>query len=452
MIFVSFLILLFIAVLLTFIRVENRMVNEYRRMADGVTNLMIDALNPDKMDEYLSENFDSEEYRDIVKYYYELKNNYPDVYYMYVYTFYKGDVPSGTIIIDLEDEYVYPPNQDTLDWVGTTYVILEPFASMIDQLIGSSEPAFDTAYSEDDGYLLSYAKPIFDSEGNYVASACVDFSMEEMHRQNIRFIVLLSIILVLAGAGIMALAIMEIRRMITNPLQSITAAVTNFKYDSESDRYNNLATIENLNLNTRNEIGTLYDALLMSEKDSLYYMSNFKKAENEIHDKDEKIDELGTLALRDAMTHVGNKTAYTQKLSEIQDSDKYAVVFMDVNNLKMINDTYGHDAGDTYIKGCCKVLCDVYEHSPVFRIGGDEFAALLRERDYENREELFREITETFAVIWEEKEDDPVHRFSGSIGMADSTDHETVKETIQAADEAMYRSKNRFKEKYGSYR
>lgn len=41
--------------------------------------------------------------------------------------------------------------------------------------------------------------------------------------------------------------------------------------------------------------------------------------------------------------------------------------------LDCLNDTYGHTAGDNYIKGCCKVICQIYKHSPVFRIGGDEF-------------------------------------------------------------------------------
>lgn len=166
----------------------------------------------------------------------------------------------------------------------------------------------------------------------------------------------------------------------------------------------------------------------------------------------EKIDELGTLALRDDMTHVGNKAAYTAEISGLRDTDAYGIVFMDVNNLKMINDTYGHEAGDDYIKGCCDILCDVYTHSPVFRIGGDEFAVILEGRDYESREALLQKLTDTFAKLWTARENDPKHRFSASVGMADSTACATVKETIQAADEAMYESKCRFKEKYGSYR
>jgi hypothetical protein len=66
-------ILLLIAIVITFLRVEDRMKTEYRRMADGVTNLMIEALDNEKIDQYIEENYCSEEYVDIIKQYYQLR-------------------------------------------------------------------------------------------------------------------------------------------------------------------------------------------------------------------------------------------------------------------------------------------------------------------------------------------------------------------------------------------
>ena len=453
MISISFLILLVVLVTITYFREENRMIEEYRRMADGVTDLMIEALDVSKMDYYIEENYSSQEYLDIMKFYYSLKDNYPDIYYLYVYRFYEADPPAATIIIDLEDEFTDTPNQVSIDWVGSTYIALEPFASLIGDLINSKEPIFETAFSEDDGYLLSFAKPILDEKGDYVASACVDFSMEEMHRQNIRFIVMLGGILLLAGGGILVfLSVFELKRTITKPLLSITDAVSGFKHDTEEELNENLSTLEGLDINSDNEIGVLYDALLKAEKDSLLYLNSFHKAENEIHSRDEQISELGTMAYRDSMTNVGNKSAFTRSIAELNDNDEYGIVLLDANNLKMINDNYGHEAGDAYLKGCCKVLCDVFCHSPVFRIGGDEFAAILKGRDYNNRHELMKEITKTFNRIWVEKENDPVERYSCSVGMADSTTCSSTRDTIKTADERMYADKKAFKEKNGSYR
>ena len=452
---ISFLILLMIAIVITFFRVEDRMKTEYRRMADGVTNLLIEALDNDKMDLYIEENFSSKEYVRIIKQYYQLKDNYPDVYYMYVYRFYKdGDVPSGTIIFDLDEEYPEEPDilQENIDLVGTTYIVLEPFASRIDEMIGSPDPIFETAYSDEDGYLLSFAKPIFDENGKYVASACVDFSMQELHRQNIQFIIILSVILIVVSIMLLILSVVGLKHMITKPLLTISNTVSGFKYENDSDRTTNLENLENISINSRNEIGVLYDALLAAEKDSAFNLTNYRKAEDELLIKDERINKLGILALRDEMTNVGNKAAFSHQISIIRDDDEYGIILMDANNLKMINDVYGHAAGDEYIKGCCKLLCDVFECSPVFRIGGDEFAVILKGRDYEKRHELLAKIKEIFRKIWEENENDPTKRFSGSVGMADSTTCKTTRETIKIADENMYEDKKHFKEKYGSYR
>lgn len=449
----SFLVLLAVVVIITYFRERSRMIDEYQRMADGITNLMIERFDPEKKDYYIEENYSSREYLDIMKYYYSLKDNYPDVYYMYVYSFYKGDVPSATIIIDLEDEFTDHPNQVSIDWVGSTYIAIEPFASLIDELIEGKEPIYRAAYSEDDGYLLSYTKPILDKDGNYVATACVDFSMGKMIKQNIKFILTLGVILIIAGCSILVLlTVFEIKKNITNPLMAISNVVSGFKHVTEDDLNNNLDTLTNLGIRSNNEIGILYDAILRAEIDSLYFMSNLNKAKSEIDTKDEQISELGAKAYRDSMTNVGNKAAYTAKISELQDTDEYGIVLMDANNLKMINDTYGHEAGDTYIKGCCQVLCDIFAHSPVFRIGGDEFAVILKGRDYQNRHTLMKNIGDAFEKIWAENENDPVHRYSCSLGMADSTTCSTTRETIKTADDNMYENKKIFKEKHGSYR
>ena len=96
-----------------------------------------------------------------------------------------------------------------------------------------------------------------------------------------------------------------------------------------------------------------------------------------------------TRASRDALTGVKNKYAYVdaeQQLDrEIEDGTaEFAVSVFDVNGLKEVNDMLGHQAGDQLLRDACKMICDTFKHSPVFRIGGDEFAALSRGQDYES--------------------------------------------------------------------
>ena len=104
------------------------------------------------------------------------------------------------------------------------------------------------------------------------------------------------------------------------------------------------------------------------------------------------------LANRDPLTGVKSKHAFlvAEKALDRDIAEgaagEFAVVVCDVNGLKNINDTYGHKAGDEYIRKACKMVCDVYKHSPVYRVGGDEFVVIVRGREYPIHRELTRTL------------------------------------------------------------
>ena len=105
------------------------------------------------------------------------------------------------------------------------------------------------------------------------------------------------------------------------------------------------------------------------------------------------------LARRDELTGVKNKKAYTELEKSVQGNIDnginylpFALAVCDINDLKKINDSEGHVAGDEYIKACSRMICDIFDHSPVFRIGGDEFVVFLRGNDYTDREFLSEKI------------------------------------------------------------
>lgn len=104
--------------------------------------------------------------------------------------------------------------------------------------------------------------------------------------------------------------------------------------------------------------------------------------------------ELGSakqLAYTDSLTGVKSSHAYIETVKKVDqriaddDIREFGVVVFDLNGLKTINDTKGHDAGDRYIQGACRIICEHFKHSPVFRIGGDEFVAFLEGEDFRNR-------------------------------------------------------------------
>ena len=119
----------------------------------------------------------------------------------------------------------------------------------------------------------------------------------------------------------------------------------------------------------------------------------------------------------------------------------------DLNDLKKLNDTYGHEKGDEYIKNGCRLICDNFAHSIVFRIGGDEFVAVLWESDFENRDRLVRDFRDKLSYI-KASDKSPEKKVSIACGMAvlDCRNGVSVDETLKQADYAMYEDKRRIKE------
>ena len=186
--------------------------------------------------------------------------------------------------------------------------------------------------------------------------------------------------------------------------------------------------------------------------DGAHLIIAVENIDEEIKREKEHLQALNTekeLARRDELTGVRNKTAFSELEQSVQSNiDKgmdylpFAIVVCDLNDLKLVNDTEGHKAGDDYIKTAAKLLCDVFDHSPVFRIGGDEFAIFLRGDDYSSRERLIeglrRKIIENL-----EKHNGPVI----AVGMAEyepgsDTD---ITDIFDRADRLMYEDKHELK-------
>ena len=163
----------------------------------------------------------------------------------------------------------------------------------------------------------------------------------------------------------------------------------------------------------------------------------------------EHITDLSRRANVDALTSVRNKGAFTAFIEEMQktmeekpEASEFAIGIFDCDDLKSINDRYGHDKGDVYLKTASRLICKVFQHSPVFRIGGDEFAAILQNDDLKNMEGLLaqfeerkNEITGSAVQPWEQA------HISVGIAQFDPEKDSGVTDTVRRADQMMYKHK-----------
>ena len=158
---------------------------------------------------------------------------------------------------------------------------------------------------------------------------------------------------------------------------------------------------------------------------------------------------LDLLAYTDSLTGLKNYAAYShikeriaQKMRSTPDCH-FAVAVMDVNDLKKVNDAYGHKSGDALLIRASKFMCDIFDHSPVCRIGGDEFVAILEGSDYENREQLscsFAEQMKTATYLAGDTE----LTISAALGVCvySPEKHHSFDEVFQEADQSMYKNKD----------
>ena len=158
----------------------------------------------------------------------------------------------------------------------------------------------------------------------------------------------------------------------------------------------------------------------------------------------------------DVLTGFANRRVYEQdmkKLSSYPGRGRMAYISIDVNGLKEINDQYGHKIGDSYIIGCCHLICETFKHSPVYRIGGDEFVVILQGVDYNNRLALVDRLKKFYEGAMNNDRAKPWERYSAAVGMAEmASDDRTVDLVFKRADKAMYKDKQRIKEGHESYR
>lgn len=150
-------------------------------------------------------------------------------------------------------------------------------------------------------------------------------------------------------------------------------------------------------------------------------------------------------AALDELTGVKNKHAYSENeelLNVLIDKKKappFAIAVFDLNGLKQINDTYGHQAGDEFIKNGCSIICNFFKHSPVFRVGGDEFAVIVQGNDYNNIDSIMKRFE---ANNLKNKERGTVVIAAGVSRFNADTD---VSEVFSRADIEMYENKRKLK-------
>ena len=177
-------------------------------------------------------------------------------------------------------------------------------------------------------------------------------------------------------------------------------------------------------------------------------ISNFQIMRRREQEQSKQLSIAEKIATTDQLTGIKNRHAYRLKEQEINDRiatnqiDSFALVICDINNLKLVNDQKGHNVGDQYICRSCELICKIFRNSPVYRIGGDEFAVILENGDYENRYDLLEEINHQTVEVEE------ATGTTLAVGISDFKKGEdnSFLEVFARADDMMYKRKAEMKQ------
>ena len=124
-----------------------------------------------------------------------------------------------------------------------------------------------------------------------------------------------------------------------------------------------------------------------------------------------RMEKMNILAYTDKLTGVNNNTAYVHDINKLVEQKKsFGIFLIDVNGLKIINDTLGHDKGNELIISVSKCIVKVFGVDFVYRIGGDEFVGIKLNASIKDCENLHKKLNQKF------EENKKIIKYSAAIG------------------------------------
>ncbi len=172
------------------------------------------------------------------------------------------------------------------------------------------------------------------------------------------------------------------------------------------------------------------------------------------------ITEAHSMAYTDSLTGLGNRNAYTKTIKRLNTqivvgTADFSVAVFDINGLKLANDKFGHEFGDLMITTVSDILKDTLNTNMIYRIGGDEFVAILGNSDEHAFDQVFdsikQRLDEMGNVLRDGEKQVPLGVSKGAAYYIKDSDTD-IKAIFHRADEAMYADKAAWYTKHGDRR
>ena len=364
-----------------------------------------------------------------------------DIHYLYILTLVdESHIMSVISAENYYDRYIDTEGNLYLGWISDDEYD-EGDVAPLSQALNTDGITFfeqDTEWS----YDYTGAMALRTEDGEPYAILAVDVDISNIRKLIREKMVETSVLIIILGGIFTAIFLIWARNNITAPILLLEEGVVAFAGKSHGQRDLSLLQYDEPEIHTENEVELLSHAVTKMTEDMQGYVKDILSAEA-------KADQMEGLAIKDALTGIRNKTGYDREVAKLEKTLSedpelaFGIVMIDLNYLKKINDTYGHEKGNISIKKLSVITCTVFTHSPVFRIGGDEFTVILMGWDLERIDSLIRQfhgILENYAADENLK---PWEKISASIGYTvyDPKKDICVEDVFKRADKEMYKCK-----------
>jgi len=177
-------------------------------------------------------------------------------------------------------------------------------------------------------------------------------------------------------------------------------------------------------------------------------LEEVSRLRDELQRTRKRIAHLERLADEDAMLPIANRRAFVRELTRlISYSERYgspgSVLYFDLNGMKVINDRFGHAAGDAVLQHFATLLVNnVRDSDVVGRLGGDEFGVILAQADRPQAEEKAQQLLDVIKASpmdWEGNE----IQLSCAVGIHQFSAEQSADDALSEADASMYREKKK---------
>lgn len=190
----------------------------------------------------------------------------------------------------------------------------------------------------------------------------------------------------------------------------------------------------------RDEVSSLARQVASMVIEMENYVRNLVKTTHELKSAKKLNFELSASRERDTITGIRNRTAYDLMSSGMDREIKngvmrFGIAIVSLTSLKVIKDSFGEDKANQSVKKLCAIVCEIFDHSPVFRIDNEDFAIVLRGGDYDKAGELVAEFNSRIAAMRGDRSLEPWEKVAAVIGVSkyDSSSDTSVEAVLNRA-------------------